>query len=121
MISDAEALEIAQGVHYHAWALMEHGTHLKHPAKNGIHWMRQLGYGPARQPHRSRQTARRHAKKMAEPEYGTAGYMALICDGGASCPFMFEAFRPGFNPHTLKFEGMERNADALPETDTAEA
>ena len=111
MVSDVEALEIAEGVHYHAWALMEHGFNMRLPRKDGIQYMRQLGYVASRQPHQSRQTARRHARQMAEPEYGKAGYMALICDGGAACPFFFEAFRPGFNPDTLKFEGMEPNAE----------
>ena len=56
--------------------------------------MTQLVYVAAGQPHRDRSTARRHAMQMAEPEYGKAGYMALQCDGGASCVFMFDPFNP---------------------------
>ena len=87
--SKLEWAEIAEGVHYHAWALMP-SVHILSTGRR----MTQLVYAASMQPHRDRTTARRHAKQMAEPENGKAGYMALKCGGGASCVFMFDPFNP---------------------------
>ena len=105
MASDVKEMELAQGVHYHAWALDETTDYLRPIGDKPGRAIRFLRYSASRQPHLSRATARRHAKQMAEPEYGKAGYMALVCDGGAACPFMFDSFKAGFNPYTLKMEG----------------
>ena len=104
MVSDIKEMEIARGKHYHAWHLMESVEYM-HPVgdKPATH-VRFLRYSAARHPHLSRVTARRHAKQMAYEEYGKAGYMVLVCDGGAACPFFFDPFKGGFNPVTLKFD-----------------
>ena len=86
-ISDMEAMEIAQGDHYHAWALMPSVQRLD-SGKLYSH----LVYAGARQPHKDRSTARRHAKQMAQGDYGKAGYMALKCIGGEGCPLMHNPF-----------------------------
>ena len=84
-------LEIVEGPHYHAWALMPS----MHTFTTG-RTMTQLVYVASKQPHRDRSTARRHAKKMAESEYGKGGYMALLCGGGEACPYTFEPWEPNF-------------------------
>ena len=107
MVSENEQIEIAQGKHYHAWhldyALDYLGGRGDCPGRAISH----LAYTAARQPHRDRSTARRHAKQMAEPEYGSAGYMALVCDGGAACPYFYDTFKPVFNRITLKWDGLD--------------
>ena len=80
-------LDIVEGKHYHAWALMPS----LHTFANG-RTMTRLVYVASKQPLLCRNTARRHAKKMAEPIYGKSGYMALLCGGGVpwACPYTFE-------------------------------
>ena len=45
---------------------------------------------------RRRVKARRHAKQMAEADFGPSGYMALLCGGGDACPYTFEPWEPHF-------------------------
>ena len=84
-------LEIVEGRHYHAWALLPS----MHTFTTG-RTMTQLVYVASKHPHRSRSTARRHAKQMAESDYGKGGYMALLCGGGEACPYTFEPWEPNF-------------------------
>ena len=84
-------LEIAEGPHYHAWALM--------PSLQTFttgRTMTQLVYVASKRPHLSRVTATRHAKKMAGPEAGKGGYMARLCGGGENCPYTFEPWVPNY-------------------------
>ena len=82
--TDLENIEIAQGQHYHAWALLPHVTTL-HTGQR----LSSLVYAASMQPHLDRSTARRHAKQMGEAGYGPSGYMALKCGGGEACPLLF--------------------------------
>ena len=84
-------LEIVEGPHYHAWALMPD----LHTFTDG-RTMTQLVYAASKTPHVERKTAHRHAKQMACPEYGKAGFMALKCGGGEGCPYTFEPWEPSF-------------------------
>ena len=81
-------LEIVAGVHYHAWAMMPAPYTFLDTGRT----ITQLHFVPAKQPFPDRGTARRHAVAMATPEYGKNGYMALKCDGGAGCPYLFEGW-----------------------------
>ena len=84
-------LELVEGRHYHAWALMPS----MYTFTTG-RTMTQLVYSASKQPHADRGTAHRHAKQMAEPEYGSGGYMALLCGGGEACPYTFQPWEPSF-------------------------
>ena len=84
-------LEIVEGRHYHAWALMPS----MHTFTDG-RTMTQLVYVASKQPHLSRVTATRYARKMAGPESGKSGHMARLCGGGENCPYTFEPWEPSF-------------------------
>ena len=84
-------LEIVEGPHYHSWALMPS----LYTFTDG-RTMTQLVYVASKTPHVERQAARRHARKMSIPEMGKAGFMALKCGGGDSCPYIFEPWEPSF-------------------------
>ena len=107
MVSENELREIAQGKHYHAWHLDRALDYIRAIGDRPGRVISHLAYTAARQPHRDRSTARRHAKQMAEPEYGAAGYMALVCDGGAACPYFYDVFQPTWNPFTFKTDGLD--------------
>ena len=49
-----------------------------------------LAYVPSKTPHVGRQTAHRHAKRIADRVYGKAGFMALKCGGDEGCPYIFQ-------------------------------
>ena len=85
-------LEIVDGPHYHAWALMPS----MHTFVTTGRTMTQLVYVASKTPHVEKKTAYRHARKMAIPEMGKAGFMTLKCGGGQSCPYTFEPWEPSF-------------------------
>ena len=82
-MTDLENIEIAQGPHYHAWALLPHLTTVM-GRKYSF-----LAYSASMLPHLSRSTAQRHAKQMSAGDYGSGGYMALKCTGGDGCPLLY--------------------------------
>ena len=84
-MTDLQAVELTKGKHYHAWALSPLPTTL-YTGRT----MTTLAYVSAKYPYPDRQTARRHAKQMANEEYGPSGYMTLLCGGGDACPFLFD-------------------------------
>ena len=79
-------LEMVDGEHFHAWALLVAPYTMLTTGRT----ITQLSYCAAKQPYSNRATATRHAKRMADPEMGKLGYMALKCNGGAACPYLFE-------------------------------
>ena len=85
-LTDIQAADLATGKHYHAWALGP----LPYTMITTGRTLTTLAYVAAKLPIADRNTARRHAKQMAEGEYGKAGYMALLCGGGDACPFLFD-------------------------------
>ena len=87
----ATELEIVEGPHYHAWALMPS----LYTFTTG-QTMTRLVYTASKRPYLSRVTATRHAKQMAGPEGGKSGYMARLCGGGQNCPYTFEPWVPSF-------------------------
>ena len=92
-VSDIEAMEIVQGDHYHAWALMPTVYTLITTGRE----MTTLAYVSSKQPHRDRSTARRHAKQLADGDYGPGGYMALKCPGGDGCTYTHDPFKGTLN------------------------
>ena len=73
-----------QGPHLQVWILVHETETFLAGTSQQFTWERPV-YVPMGRSFRSRNNATYHAKRAANPDYGSAGFMVKACNGGPEC------------------------------------